>query len=1080
MRFHSAIQSAAVLVFAGLCPWGLAADWPMYRANAGRSGCTAEALPAKLELRWTYRSAKPRPAWPSSERLSYDYAHQPILVCNTVVFGSTVDDSVVALDAASGRVRWKFLTGGPVRFAPAGWHDRVFVASDDGWLYTLALADGSVLWRHRGGPDARMCLGNGRMISRWPARGGPVVVGDTVYYAAGIWPSGGVYIHALEAENGRAVWTNDRTGQMLMAQPHGGANAHSGVAPQGYLLAASDHLFVPTGRAVPAAFRRADGELEHYLLQENGSIGGARALAADKFVVNGGCFLEQATGKLAARAGRGVFSMLPDGVLQFTGAQLMAYRWGEVETQDKKGNTARSRGLKRCAQIDLAPESDAVRRAALASEKLKSLKPLFRTDVIFKDADAAVAGQTGLERVLAQTRPEVEQLGASVKPFTPDAYERACEVIAAGDEVVCGAKNSVAVVDLKGGRTRWTRKVEGDAVGLAAARGSLLVSTTAGVIYAFGVPASAGRVLPSEASQKLAKAGTPNAAVSVTARAKEILQKGGVREGYCLVAGCDDGQLAMELVRKSKLNVVVIESDAAKARHARETLAAAGLNGGRVTVVEGKLDEDLFPNYFADLIVSSAPLDKALMEKLQRPNGGVTCFGQPGRLQVSRRGPLEGAGLWTHQNSDPANTLCSDDALVRGPLEISWYHDGLLEIADRHAQAPAPLFNRGVLVVEGVDGICGMNAYNGRPLWTYAITNILGDWDGVHHDVGVGEAGSNFCLGDDSVFVRSGRCCLKLDLATGKKQAEFTTPADGASTNRNWGFVAYADGVLFGTALNNEHTVSARYKSIRMRTESVLLFACDAKTGRLLWKYKPEHSLRNNAIAIADGRLYLIDRPLALADRITAPTSNGKPGPVLKSSDQPGGTLMALDARSGAVLWKTNDDIFGTQLAVSAKQGALLMFYQAVKHKFFKLPSEVGGRLAAFSVADGRRLWDREATYKTRPILNDDTIYAEGGAWKIKTGEEVPWKFERSYGCGQISASRRLMLFRSATLGYLDLSRDAGTENWGGIRPSCWFNAIPAGGMVLVPDGSAKCACSYQMQAWLALQPAKAQQSNSQ
>jgi hypothetical protein len=104
-------------------------------------------------------------------------------------------------------------------------------------------------------------------------------------------------------------------------------------------------------------------------------------------------------------------------------------------------------------------------------------------------------------------------------------------------------------------------------------------------------------------------------------------------------------------------------------------------------------------------------------------------------------------------------------------------------------------------------------------------------------------------------------------------------------------------------------------------------------------------------------------------------------------------------------------------------------------------------------------------------VINEDVIYAEGGAWNLKSGESVPWKFERSYGCGQITASRHLMLFRSATLGYLDLTRDAGTENFGGIRPSCWFNAIPAGGLVLVPDGSSKCACSYQMRAWLALQP---------
>jgi hypothetical protein len=111
-----------------------------------------------------------------------------------------------------------------------------------------------------------------------------------------------------------------------MPQPHGGANAASGVAPQGYLLATAEQLFVPTGRAVPAAFRRSDGELEHYRLQDNGSMGGARALLAERFVINGGCFLETATGNLAARGGRGVFSVLPDGILQFTGSRLLAHR----------------------------------------------------------------------------------------------------------------------------------------------------------------------------------------------------------------------------------------------------------------------------------------------------------------------------------------------------------------------------------------------------------------------------------------------------------------------------------------------------------------------------------------------------------------------------------------------------------------------------------------------------------------------------------------------------------------------------------------------------------------------------------
>ena len=34
----------------------------------------------------------------------------------------------------------------------------------------------------------------------------------------------------------------------------------------------------------------------------------------------------------------------------------------------------------------------------------------------------------------------------------------------------------------------------------------------------------------------------------------------------------------------------------------------------------------------------------------------------------------------------------------------------------------------------------------------------------------------------------------------------------------------------------------------------------------------------------------------------------------------------------------------------------------------------------------------------------------------------------KSYGCGQLSASRHLLLFRSATFGYYDLLRKAGVE----------------------------------------------------
>src|SRR4051812_26389396 len=250
-----------------------AADWPMYRADAQRSGYTAEQLPPELSVAWKYQPLHgPNPAWPRDERMMFDRAFDVVVAGSLAFFGSSADGRVVALDTATGSERWSYFTDAPIRFAPAVWKDRLFVASDDGYLYALSLMDGRLLGRWRCGPTDEMILGNGRMASRWPVRGGPVVRDDIVYFAAGVWQSDGIFIRALKAATGEQVWQNDTAGRIYMPQPHGGSNAESGVSPQGYLVATAEHLLMPTGRAVPAGFARATGEFQYYQLQANGKV----------------------------------------------------------------------------------------------------------------------------------------------------------------------------------------------------------------------------------------------------------------------------------------------------------------------------------------------------------------------------------------------------------------------------------------------------------------------------------------------------------------------------------------------------------------------------------------------------------------------------------------------------------------------------------------------------------------------------------------------------------------------------------------------------------------------------------------
>ncbi|HHH76667.1 MAG TPA: hypothetical protein ENL03_06555, partial [Phycisphaerae bacterium] len=239
-------------------------DWPTYRYDAGRSGVSPEILPAELHLRWVRELAPPLQAWPKSQvKLQFDAGYEPIIAGKLLFLASAATDTLTACDTDSGREQWRFYADGPVRFAPAVWEGKVYFVSDDGYLYCLDAQTGDLRWKFRGGPTDRKLIGNNRVISTFPARGAPVVVDGTVYFAAGIWPFMGIFIHALDAETGMVCWTESGSGSTYTVQQHG-SKAFSGVAPQGYLTATKDHLLISGGRTLPSCHDRKSGKFLYY------------------------------------------------------------------------------------------------------------------------------------------------------------------------------------------------------------------------------------------------------------------------------------------------------------------------------------------------------------------------------------------------------------------------------------------------------------------------------------------------------------------------------------------------------------------------------------------------------------------------------------------------------------------------------------------------------------------------------------------------------------------------------------------------------------------------------------------------
>ncbi|MGA2501274.1 MAG: PQQ-binding-like beta-propeller repeat protein, partial [Tepidisphaeraceae bacterium] len=233
----------------------LAADWPMWRCDAGRTAFTAEALPDELHLQWVRRLPPQVPAWKDEAAMQFDRTYLPVVLGKRMFVGSTVTDNLTAYGVETGAEQWRFYCAGPVRVAPAAWRDKVYVASDDGCLYCLTAADGRLVWRFQGAPSQRLLIGNERLISTWPARGGPVLDDRNVYFAVGVWPFMGTFVYALDAESGRVVWSNDATSFTWVRLPHG-SHGYSGLSPQGHLAIAGDRLIVPGSRAEPAVFDR--------------------------------------------------------------------------------------------------------------------------------------------------------------------------------------------------------------------------------------------------------------------------------------------------------------------------------------------------------------------------------------------------------------------------------------------------------------------------------------------------------------------------------------------------------------------------------------------------------------------------------------------------------------------------------------------------------------------------------------------------------------------------------------------------------------------------------------------------------
>ena len=156
----------------------LRADWTAFRGGPDNAGVAEGDLPAKPELRWTFRAED-------------GFAATAAIVGGTVYAGS-LDGRLYALDLASGKERWRYQAADAIKSSPLVAGGTVYFGDEAGNLHAVDAASGEKRWTFTA--DAA--------ITASPALAGGCLL-------AGSYDN---RLYCLDPESGKPKWTAETDG----------------------------------------------------------------------------------------------------------------------------------------------------------------------------------------------------------------------------------------------------------------------------------------------------------------------------------------------------------------------------------------------------------------------------------------------------------------------------------------------------------------------------------------------------------------------------------------------------------------------------------------------------------------------------------------------------------------------------------------------------------------------------------------------------------------------------------------------------------------------------------------------------
>jgi SAM-dependent methyltransferase len=413
--------------------------------------------------------------------------------------------------------------------------------------------------------------------------------------------------------------------------------------------------------------------------------------------------------------------------------------------------------------------------------------------------------------------------------------------------------------------------------------------------------------------------------------ANRIVEMAGMSRGICLILGCRDGKVALELARRSDFLVHVWEPAGAAVTAARQLLDSEGLHGERVVVERGSFKQLPYADNMADLVLAVHLADRDLDElslsevlRVLRPRGKA-ILGRSARLNAPDNGltgsrmeqwlraaagaessvakdetglwgkvtkpALTGADEWSHWEHGPDNNPVSTDAVIKAPYMTQWlgqpYYIAMPAITT--AAAGRIFIAMGHIAHHQreeawLNTLVANNGYNGTTLWT----RKLPDGYLAHRSAFIATPDTFYMIDGD------GTGCLLLDPETGQQKDRIYAP----EVPGYWKWIAMQDGVLFalvGKAPDGPETTIVRspypawswgelskgYYEPRVPWGfGTSILAYDVKQRKVIWVHREDKPVDSRAMATGGGRLYCYG---------------------------PDSRIACLDAKTGELLWANED-----------------------------------------------------------------------------------------------------------------------------------------------------------------------------